>query len=614
MDSQAESDEEFVVLSTSDCTESASYPSAQAGVLKSSAELFVKSIGILPSLLGARVTEFQGSGTSRTHIRKYSETIKRQIIDQRSITNYNCVINGGRGGSGGEGGDKGGDGGTGQGPTIYLGQSQAQEPSEFRTIPRGDVKLVREICLSTESGVVGRQSRGVGVRRTVYHAEIRGDPGTVTVAMYQGDSAEEEWRKDVAKYESIWDPRIMQLHGLVSGKGLYAMVFHAELIPYDQFFRRFQHSPILSTYIRGYCCTQFWEATCFISRVSWKPLLDCLDLPGWIQPRTGQLCLDLAQCGAALGSELPWWDAHVLRLESVSLDAPDSEDIIVSSLSKEQYHELCSRLSIAQHHCFQISTECPVGPGIFRTGSQYGTCVSITEPLQILPKEELHWHNYGNAPDELLPNSWIRYNFPQMFTLQLELNLWFPSYASYAIRKAWLAQANHILAELQELEHVEDYVCVDEVGFTLRIADMHHIPEGYLFVCPPQDFHTGTEPHATLYQWPACPAYWSLDPSGADRLSTEDTGILGFPTIHIETLICGYSWDCSVYQGLRQFHEGKGHDPESQEVARRLGYPLYEVLSDPVPFPAHEVQGPWSCEQDDPALCRSLGHYLYQYG
>ncbi|KAF7353205.1 hypothetical protein MSAN_01508200 [Mycena sanguinolenta] len=222
MDPQADSDEEFVVLSTSDCTESAS---AQASGLKSSAELFAKSIGFLPSLLGTRVTEFQASGTARTHILKYSETMGRQIADHRSITNYNYNIQGGFGGSGGEGFNQGGDGGTGQGPTVYFGQPQERESSDFRTIPRGDLKLVKEVRLSTESGVVGCQSRGVGIRR-IHHAKIRGDPGTVTVAIYQGDGAEEEWRKAVAKYQSIWHPNIMQLYGLVSSKGLYAMIFH----------------------------------------------------------------------------------------------------------------------------------------------------------------------------------------------------------------------------------------------------------------------------------------------------------------------------------------------------------------------------------------------------
>ncbi|KAJ6464529.1 hypothetical protein C8R45DRAFT_501467 [Mycena sanguinolenta] len=127
-----------------------------------------------------------------------------------------------------------------------------EQPSEFRIIRLGDVKLVKEVRLAPQSGVVGRQSRGVGVRR-IYHAEIRGDPGTVTVAMYQGNGAEDEWRQHVAKYESIRHLHIMQLYGLVSTKGLYAMIFHNELIPYAQFLRRFERSPVLSAYIIGYC-------------------------------------------------------------------------------------------------------------------------------------------------------------------------------------------------------------------------------------------------------------------------------------------------------------------------------------------------------------------------
>ncbi|KAF7353159.1 MFS general substrate transporter [Mycena sanguinolenta] len=590
MDPQADSDQEFIVVSTPDCTESASYPSAQAAGLKSSANLFVKSIGLLPSLLGARVTEFQASGTTRTYTRKYSETMGRQIVDQRSVINYNYNIHGGRGGSGGEAGNQGGDGGAGHGPTVYFGQPQERALSGIQTIRLEDINLMKTIRLDPHSDVVGCRSRGVGVRRT-YHAEIRRDPGTVTVVMYQGDGAEDEWRQDVTKYESIRHPNIVQLYGLVSTKRLYAMVFHDELIPYDQFLRRFQHSSILTTYIFAYCRimkdVEFNEASDYIDHVS--PNIS-RDSSVWIRSATGELCLDLAQGGPSMSSPFQrwWWaDRHrdMIRLENVSLDAPDSEDMIISSLSEDQYHNLCTNSLIARYRNFQVSTKHPVGPRVFRLDSQYGTCVRITEPLQILP-EELHWDNYtGGAPGEPLPNSWIRYDFPRSFALKLELNLrllW------YAIWKAWLAQANSIFAELKEA-HVKDYVCIDEVQFILQIANKDHIPEGYLFVCPPQDFCAYTEPHANLYQWPACPAYWSLDPSGADRLSTEDAKNLGFPAIHIETKMYGDSWDCSVYEGLRRFHEGKGYDPESREVARRLGYPLFEVLRDPVPFPAREV-------------------------
>ncbi|KAF7366363.1 hypothetical protein MSAN_00892800 [Mycena sanguinolenta] len=479
--------------------------------------------------------------------------------------------------------------------------------SEFRTIRLGDVKLVKEIRLSLQSVLVGRQIQGVGVRR-VYHAEIRRDPGPVTVAMYQGDGAEDEWRQHVAKYESIRHPHIMQLYGLVSTKGLYAMVFHDELIPYAQFLRRFQHSPILSTYIIGYCpiieTTEFEEAANYISDVFRKPLIDYNNPPAWIRSATGELCLDLTPGGPETCFALPWWPVHVLRLENVSLDAPGSEDKIISSLREDQYHKLCSGYPIARFRCFQVSIEHAVGPGIFWSDSQHGTvtCVRITE-LLVLPEQEFcwSWNQNQDGAGELLPNSWIRYESCRISALELELQLLF---SSYEIKKAWLAQANRIFSELK-VAHAEDYVCVDEIQFFLRCSpNKRHIDaEGYLFVCPPRDFRTGNEVPANLYQWPDCPAYWSLDPSGAARLSTEDAGTLGFPAIHIETIMHGRTWDHSVYRGLRRLHERKGLDPDSLEVARQLRYPLYEVVHNA------DVKH-WYCKQDNPAICRSLGHYL----
>ncbi|KAF7334337.1 hypothetical protein MSAN_02378600 [Mycena sanguinolenta] len=499
---------------------------------------------------------------------------------------------------GGEGGAQGGDGGTGHGPTVYFGQSEAREPSEFRTIRLGDLKLIeefKEMRSSPRWSVVGRQTPRATVRQ-VYKAKLEGrESSHMTVAMYEGDGAEEVWNQHLANYESIRHPNIVQLYGFVRTKWLRGMVFHDELIPYLQFRRRFEHSSILRTYIIAYCITEFREATNYIENVSRESLIET---SVWIRPSTGELCLDLTQNGPETGLEHLRWKVPIPRLENMSLDAPDSEDIVISSFSDDKYHELCSWYPIARFQCFQVTTRHPIGPEIFWWNSQYETCVRITGPL-VLPEKELHWnHIHGEASGELSPKSWIRYDSSRTFFLELELKL---EFWSYKIGKAWLAQANHIFAKLQEVAHAEDYVCINEPD----------IPDGYLFVCPPEDLRTNTEPHANLYQWPACPAYWSLNPSGADRLSTEDAKNLGFPTIHIETVMHGWSWDCSVYRGLRRFHEGKGFDPDSREVARQLGYPLFEVLSDCMPFPAREVEDwPYECKQDDPALCRSLGHYL----
>jgi hypothetical protein len=67
----------------------------------------------------------------------------------------------------------------------------------------------------------------------------------------------------------------------------------------------------------------------------------------------------------------------------------------------------------------------------------------------------------------------------------------------------------------------------------------------------------------------------------------EDATALGFPTISLSTNVYGMSWDASVYAGLRQFHQVKGFDPDSLDVARHLGKPLYQLAGEIDPLFAH---------------------------
>ncbi|KAJ7737657.1 hypothetical protein B0H14DRAFT_494707, partial [Mycena olivaceomarginata] len=113
------------------------------------------------------------------------------------------------------------------------------------------------------------------------------------------------------------------------------------------------------------------------------------------------------------------------------------------------------------------------------------------------------------------------------------------------------------------------------------LGPIENLPPGYLFLCPATDFRTDVP---ACFAVPTCPAYWSIDPSGAERLSAEEARTLSFPDIDSWTEVRGMFWDSIVYGGVRQFHEAKGFDPNSQEVATHLGYPLFEV----------------PCEQDDP--------------
>jgi hypothetical protein len=174
-------------------------------------------------------------------------------------------------------------------------------------------------------------------------------------------------------------------------------------------------------------------------------------------------------------------------------------------------------------------------------------------------------------------------------------------YSHHDISNYWPGQANYFLSRMQITSGYEDYgmferfeslmipliffytVMVEHIVFEINLSPASQIPpEGYLFLCPGESFKIGPN----SFRWPECAAYWSLDPLGREhRISTEEAQRLGFPSTTFATRIHGFSWDASVYAGLRQFHQGKGFDPDSQDVARRLGYSLYQLTEEPeLPF------------------------------
>ncbi|KAJ6456752.1 hypothetical protein C8R45DRAFT_844735, partial [Mycena sanguinolenta] len=108
----------------------------------------------------------------------------------------------------------------------------------------------------------------------------------------------------------------------------------------------------------------------------------------------------------------------------------------------------------------------------------------------------------------------------------------------------------------------------------LDIAETtHNPPGGYLFICSPEDFRTGP----TSFRWPDRPVYWSFAPSGSKPLNDEEAASLGFPSITARTMVHLRSWNETVYAALRKFDECKGFDPEGQDLAKELGYPLFEI-------------------------------------
>ncbi|KAJ7057439.1 hypothetical protein C8F01DRAFT_991836, partial [Mycena amicta] len=157
----------------------------------------------------------------------------------------------------------------------------------------------------------------------------------------------------------------------------------------------------------------------------------------------------------------------------------------------------------------------------------------------------------------------------------------------------WLSQARHVFSALNIRNDFHSYgmsvvsrctlansnpiesppVIVASTRVDVKFSVPQNVPAGYLFLCPPRRALESKASEKDI-------AYWSLDPLGHSRLSREDARARGFPDPVISRHGHKYRWDALVYEEIRAVHIAKGFDPDGQEVARHLGYPLFELVSD----------------------------------
>ncbi|KAK6996449.1 hypothetical protein R3P38DRAFT_1961838 [Favolaschia claudopus] len=161
-------------------------------------------------------------------------------------TGHHISITGGIGGSGGRGGRNGG--GNGERPrvgfsggiqscTVHVSgslfnqstNSSALLPSDLCNIPLGDIFLQRDLSEDdTEFYSVHfqpTQHKRSGVRK-VYFAKIEGRNTGMTVALYEGKRAEEQFKRDLSQYMAIRHPNSMQIHGIMHSPHVHAAIFH----------------------------------------------------------------------------------------------------------------------------------------------------------------------------------------------------------------------------------------------------------------------------------------------------------------------------------------------------------------------------------------------------
>ncbi|KAJ7714798.1 hypothetical protein B0H16DRAFT_513973 [Mycena metata] len=469
---------------------------------------------------------------------------------------------------------------------IY--QAAPTVPPDFRMIAMGDIDLQRELTVNRESGVIESRGERKCVRR-VYSAKVYRGKSDLTVAVYQGDGAEEDWRRDREMYMSVRHPNIVQLLGGATHGNIHATVFHGDLVPFKQFLA--PQSPIMTVYLYM-CYSREWEGVYDYFKSMWQTALDSKRCTFWIRNSTGRLSVDPVGSDtdfflSSFALILPTSDrtspatlsgppnAHSVATSS---GPPNTGDLVIESLGLRQYHRICFIYLRQYSGCF-IPTSSAVNAGAviyWPSRHQYEdhTEIVFLEELDVYNHngdwDHIWWIDAHGAADRT-GNGWSRYRADDVFNTEVKVIV------DHHPDETWLSQANYIFSSLQIKSNLEDYFLINRIVFKITIGGAgKDPPSGYLLLCPTEDFRPG----GTSFRWPKSPAYWSLDSEGIEVLSTEEAAHLGFPPFQFATEIRGSSWDDSVYAGLRKFHRSKGFDPDSQDIALHLDEPLYRLSRD----------------------------------
>ncbi|KAJ7036905.1 hypothetical protein C8F04DRAFT_1093805 [Mycena alexandri] len=130
----------------------------------------------------------------------------------------------------------------------------AKYRADFRMISMGDIDLQKELTVNKEWSAIGRR-REHGCVRRMYSAKVDGRKSDLTVGVYQGHGAEEDWQRDTEIYMSVRHPNIIQIWAGASDGNIHATVFHGDLVPLEAFLAR--QSPIMTVYLCAYCWTEW---------------------------------------------------------------------------------------------------------------------------------------------------------------------------------------------------------------------------------------------------------------------------------------------------------------------------------------------------------------------
>ncbi|KAJ7768003.1 hypothetical protein B0H14DRAFT_358589 [Mycena olivaceomarginata] len=327
------------------------------------------------------------------------------------------------------------------------------------------------------------------------------------------------------------------------------------------------------------------------------------ELPGtaWIRLSTGKLCLDIGD-----GVKPCWEVRYPLQIYCTPTELPSlklvEDELHAKLLRVLKFDEFYSMFAFSGlgHFGYDLlsSTESITLPSIRISGDwadfKADQFLAIPFPNHVTPNE-IYMQPWGGCQvqNEGMPTGWTRVEY------QDDPNPDSPHSGAYCrieyhavndVKKWWLSQQAYVHKHLQGVFVTDvslhfitgiDFDCILDHqldGFTLRGTFMTDAPSDkvYLFLCNPQvevldgQLTVINPPDAEKY-------YWAFDPTGLDQLPHEIAEDIGLPTPKFRIEPHSLYLREEETNLIREFHAAKGFDPESQDVAIAMRYPLVDI-------------------------------------
>ncbi|KAF7291420.1 MFS general substrate transporter [Mycena indigotica] len=489
--------------------------------------------------------------------------------------------------------------------------SDVDDQDDYRRIRWGDIDLRHLRLQSTPHSDLGTVGRVPSASRSMYAARVYGSTSEMSVAVYQGNGAQQEWLRAIKEHGALCHPAVLQLFATSSHRGIYAAVFHDDLIPPENICQ--ESSSLATVYYRQYFEKEIMKVAPYICTAIGRQFIKPQMLTPWIRSSTHCITLEIYPL-----SRLEPFRPGLMRTDIYHLVIGSScSNIIapmhpvaasvldmISMLSLEQFivritsHECKPMYLLLHQSSFKLHTVCfltdfaqSLNPWLcdryFKEHRDLKGWTDDVEYIVHFPYEtdvqqhiqatESKWTRgwwSGHLKHQIVQmgTGWSRLQYPfRLLAIQMDvgfgdLDANYTHNDKLKVQTAWITQAAYIFQQLKISKNrhrfllLRDATCT--VSFKIKSSQQYKKDTpAYLFLCPYWMFFDGT----TITR-PERIAYWSLDPEGDEPLNDAR-----LPELSINMSIHGFYWEDEAYDALIEFFTGKGFDPYSLDVAKHFG-------------------------------------------